>query len=107
VQVRKDQVHECATALTVHQPIKQKGDFMTTSTTTESNNETRNWPDLAIGLYERLTGRGAEIVYDFRNMEVQVPDKVGPSAVHTLWKVNGVVIIRTCENNVHTDGGGK
>lgn len=63
--------------------------------------ETKNWPDLAIGLFERLTGRGAEICYDFRNMEVQVPSKVGADADHALWKVNGVLIIRTCETSSH------
>lgn len=73
---------------------------MTTSNTTE----TKSWPDLAIGLFERLTERGAEIAYDFRNVELQVPDKVGADAVHTLWKLNGVLIIRTCENSVHNDG---
>jgi hypothetical protein len=26
---------------------------------------TKTWPDLAIGLYERLTGRNAEITYEF------------------------------------------
>jgi hypothetical protein len=73
----------------------------------ETTTETKSWPDLAISLYERLTGRGAEIVYDLRNIELQVPDKVGPDAIHTLWKVNGVLIIRTCESNVHTPGGDK
>ncbi|CAN5461172.1 hypothetical protein BH10CYA1_BH10CYA1_27750 [soil metagenome] len=68
-------------------------------------NDTKNWTDLAISLYERLTERGAEIVYDLRNIEVQVPSKVGPEAVHTTWKVNGVVIIRTCESGTHTSGG--
>ncbi len=63
--------------------------------------ETKNWPDLAIGLFERLTGRGAEICYDFRNIEVQVPSHVGAGAEHALWKVNGVLIIRTCETPAH------
>lgn len=71
---------------------------------TETNDDTKTWTDLAIGLYERLTGRGAEIVYDMRNIEVHVPNKVGPEAVHTPWKVNGVLIVRTCENNSHNDG---
>ena len=74
---------------------------------TETTEDTKNWTDLAISLYERLTDRGAEIVYDFRNMEVQVPSKVGQAAEHTMWKVNGVLIIRTCESNTHTNGGGK
>ncbi len=33
--------------------------------------ETTSWPDLAISLYDRLTGRGAEIIYDFEDMEVE------------------------------------
>ncbi|MDZ4832277.1 MAG: hypothetical protein SGJ27_00610 [Candidatus Melainabacteria bacterium] len=70
----------------------------------ETNNDTKTWTDLAIGLYERLTGRGAEIVYDMRNIEMQVPNKVGPDAEHTLWKVNGVLIVRTCENDTHGSG---
>ncbi len=31
---------------------------------------TNTWPELAIGLYDSLTGRNAEITYDFENMEV-------------------------------------
>ncbi len=69
--------------------------------------DTKNWTDLAISLFERLTERGAEIAYDFRNVEVQVPSKVGPAAEHTLWKVNGLLIIRTCESKTHNDGSGK
>lgn len=69
--------------------------------------DTKNWTDLAISLFERLTERGAEIAYDFRNIEVQVPSKVGPSAEHTLWKVNGLLIIRTCESKTHADGVGE
>jgi len=75
--------------------------------TSDTNTDTKNWPDLAINLYERLTGRGAEIAYDLRNIEIQVPNKVGPDAVHTLWKVNGVLIIRTCESSTHTNGSNK
>ncbi|MBY0549737.1 MAG: hypothetical protein K2W95_20855 [Candidatus Obscuribacterales bacterium] len=74
---------------------------------TDDTNETKNWPDLAIGLFERLTGRGAEIAYDLRNVEIQVPDKVGPGAIHTSWKLNGLVVIRTCESANHANGDGK
>jgi len=31
----------------------------------ERIDETTTWPDLAIGLYDRLTGRNAEIIYEF------------------------------------------
>lgn len=30
--------------------------------------ETTNWPDLAIGLYERLTGRQAESLTSYRTL---------------------------------------
>lgn len=74
---------------------------------TDTAQDTKNWTDLAISLFENLTDRGAEIAYDFRNIEVQVPSKVGPGAEHTLWKVNGLLIIRTCESKEHTAGGDK
>ncbi|MFC4356406.1 hypothetical protein ACFO0N_00415 [Halobium salinum] len=64
-------------------------------THTESMDETRTWPDLAIGLYDRLTGRGAEITYEFENMEVDVPSKAGEDAEHAHWRVNGSLTIHT------------
>lgn len=59
---------------------------------------TTSWPELAIGLYDKLTGRNAEITYEFENMAVQVPSGTGPDAVHAQWKLNGVVKIRTKDN---------
>lgn len=56
---------------------------------------TKSWPDLAIELYERLTGRGAEITYQFENMEIWVPSGMGDSVEHAHWKVNGTLKIRT------------
>jgi len=55
------------------------------------------WPDLAIGLYERLTGRGATITYDFEEMEVDVPSKAGEDAEHAHWRIDGTVHISTEE----------
>ena len=54
-----------------------------------------SWPDLAIGLYDRLTGRGAEIIYEFDNMEVAVPSSVSEEASYANWKLNGTLKIRT------------
>jgi len=48
--------------------------------------ETRTWPDLAISLYDRLTGRGAEITYEFQEMQVDVPSKAGPDPEHARWQ---------------------
>lgn len=59
--------------------------------------ETTTWPELAISLYDRLTGRGAEISYEFEDMEVEVPSKAGPDAEHAHWRVDGTLRITTRE----------
>jgi hypothetical protein len=66
---------------------------------TEKIDEPTEWSDLALGLYERLTGRHAEIVYEFEEMEIQVPSKVGADAEHTPWRLNGTVSITTRERD--------
>lgn len=53
------------------------------------------WPELAISLYDQLTGRNAEITYDFDNVEVNVPHAVGANTQHANWKINGILKIRT------------
>ncbi|MCP4836981.1 MAG: hypothetical protein GY895_19710 [Phycisphaera sp.] len=60
-----------------------------------SNTETHNWPDLAIGLYERLTGQNAEIIYQFEDMNVEVPSGTGSDARNAPWRLNGTLRIRT------------
>ncbi len=61
-------------------------------------NDTKTWPELAIGLYDTLTGRGAEIIYDFENFEVMIPSSAGDDASHAKWKMNGIIKIRTRDN---------
>ena len=56
---------------------------------------TTNWPDLAIGLYERLTGKNAVISYQFVDMHVKVPSGTGPKAEHAEWVLSGTLKIRT------------
>jgi hypothetical protein len=58
--------------------------------------KTETWPDLAIGLYDKLTGRNAKITYEFENMQVHVPSAVG-SQDKAEWQLNGKVIISTTE----------
>ena len=60
--------------------------------------ETRTWPELAIGLYDRLTGRGAEIAYEFEDMEIDVPSKTGEDAEYAHWRIDGTIRIRTKDN---------
>ncbi len=56
---------------------------------------TTNWPELAIGLYERLTGSNAEIAYEFEDMHIKVPSETGPEAEHAEWVLSGTLKIRT------------
>ncbi len=62
-----------------------------------NNEHTTNWPDLAMGLYERLTGRNAEIAYELADMHVKVPSGTGPQAEHAEWILSGTLKIRTKE----------
>jgi hypothetical protein len=55
------------------------------------------WPDLAEGLYERLTGRGASISYEFANLVVEVPDRTGSDSPRATWRFDGTLNIRTSE----------
>ena len=57
--------------------------------------DTMTWPDLAIGLWDKLTGRGAEITYEFQNLEVHVPSSTSAKAEHALWRLSGTVKIKT------------
>ena len=61
----------------------------------ETMTDTRTWPELAIGLYDHLTGRGAEIAYEFDDFELMIPSSASPDATHAKWKMNGVIKIRT------------
>lgn len=62
-----------------------------------SDTHTTNWPELAIGLYDRLTGRGAEITYDFDQFNVMVPSGTGEGAQHAKWVLSGKLKITTSD----------
>jgi len=57
--------------------------------------DTKTWPDLAIGLYDRLTGRGAEITYEFEDFELLIPSSASGDATHAKWRMSGILKIRT------------
>ena len=57
------------------------------------------WPDLAIALYDRLTGRGAAITYAFEDMHIEVPQGLGDDAPRATWRLNGSLVITTSEPN--------
>lgn len=56
------------------------------------------WPDLAVGLYDKLTGRNAAITYEFDDLTIQVPTKVG-SSEKTEWNLKGKLKISTTEGS--------
>ncbi len=58
-------------------------------------NETTTWPELAIGLFDKLTGRGAEIIYEFENFELHVPSGTSDNADSAKWRMNGTLRITT------------
>lgn len=62
-------------------------------------NEIQTWPDLAIGLYDKLTGRGAEITYRFEDVAVGVPNAARPDAPAIPWKINGTIRVSTRDQN--------
>jgi len=62
---------------------------------TQTLPDTQTWPDLAIGLYDKLTGRNAEITYEFQGLEIAVPSSASSTAQHATWRVSGTVKIRT------------
>jgi hypothetical protein len=62
-----------------------------------SEKVTTTWPDLAIGLYDKLTGRNAEISYEFDNLEVSVPSSASDDSSYATWKLNGSVKIKAAD----------
>lgn len=63
---------------------------------------TKSWPELAVSLYDRLTGRNAEIRYHFEDMNIKVPSGTGDGAEHAEWKLDGTLSITTQEHNGQT-----
>lgn len=57
--------------------------------------DTQNWPELFVGLYDRLTGSNAEISYSFDGLEIEIPSGVGTNSPRATWKFNGTMRITT------------
>ena len=55
------------------------------------------WPEFAIVLFDLLTGRKAEVTYEFENFEIFVPLASGAGPDHAIWKLNGALKIRARE----------
>ena len=57
--------------------------------------ETSDWPELAVGLYDKLTGRDAEINYQFEDFELHIPSSTAEDAEHARWKMHGSIRVST------------
>ncbi len=61
----------------------------------DKSSEATNWADLASELYDKLTGKNAEITYEFVNLDLGVPITASQSAEIVTWKFNGILKIST------------
>ena len=59
--------------------------------------EKTSWPDVAVTLFDLLTGRKAEVTWEFERMEVNVPITTGSNTEYAVWKINGVLKVRARE----------
>jgi hypothetical protein len=63
------------------------------------NNKLENsqWVDLVSELFDRLTGKGAIVEYNFDNFTINIPKSTGPNntdLVSAKWILNGKLIIK-------------
>ncbi len=63
--------------------------------TVMTDSDTRDWPSLAAALYDKLTGRDAEITYEFADFHLDIPSSTRPDAEHARWRLHGTLKIRT------------
>jgi len=57
--------------------------------------DTKTWPELAIGLFDHLTERDAEIAYSFDDFQLGVPSSTDANAEHARWKLQGTIRVTT------------
>jgi len=57
-----------------------------------------DWSDLGREMWSFLTGRQAEINYQFDDLTVEIPRDTGPDAPRAVWKVDGTVRVTTSDN---------
>ncbi|MFO8074632.1 MAG: hypothetical protein R6T85_00765 [Egibacteraceae bacterium] len=65
---------------------------------TESR-EVTSFSDLGKDMWDYLTGKGAQIDYEFVDMVVEVPRHTGPDAPRATWKLNGTLRITTTDED--------
>jgi hypothetical protein len=66
------------------------------SSNEKSSQQTTQWANLLTDLFDRLTGKGAEISYNFQELEIDIPRAAGPQGQElgsAKWVVNGRLTI--------------
>jgi hypothetical protein len=66
------------------------------STNEKSEEQTTQWANLLTDLFDRLTGKGAEVSYNFQGLEIDIPRAAGPQGQElgsAKWIVNGRLTI--------------
>ena len=70
---------------------------MTNGTMNEKLTEqAAQWANLLTELFDRLTGKGTEVTYNFQNLEIDIPRATGPQGSDlgsAKWVINGRVAI--------------
>ena len=62
----------------------------------KSSQQATQWANLLTDLFDRLTGKGAEISYNFQELEIDIPRAAGPQGQElgsAKWVVNGRLTI--------------
>lgn len=66
----------------------------------DSIDETRNWPELVTGVYDRLRqDSDGGISIRLRDMEVQVPSRTGAGADQAHWNIDGTIDLNPGEDD--------
>ena len=61
---------------------------------------TRDWSELAVSLYDKLTSRNAEITYEADDMEVWVPSGVGDDVILNYEPTTGTYFYADYVTNI-------
>lgn len=66
------------------------------SSNEKASQQNTQWTNLLTDLFDRLTGKGAEVSYNFERLEIDIPKAAGPQGQElgsAKWVVNGRVTI--------------
>ena len=76
------------------------------STNEKASQQNSQWANLLTDLFDRLTGKGAEISYNFQGLEIDIPRAAGPQGQElgsAKWVVNGRLTITARTQNGSSD----